>query len=103
MGKSISVRQKKRGRGRPATGRAPNVGVRLPPDLIARVDYWATEAGTIRSVAIRRLLEHALQSPPARKVDYGSTDETITQAAEAKLGGAKAAKPNALKAKAKRS
>ena len=41
MPKSISVAPKKRGR--PATGRDPITGVRLPSDLGAAVDRWAAD------------------------------------------------------------
>ena len=52
---------KKRGRGRPATGRDPVVAVRLPASTIAGVDQWAEreEIGS-RSEAIRRLIERGL-------------------------------------------
>jgi hypothetical protein len=56
----------------------------------AAIEEWAEGQPDAPSLseAIRRLVEIAL----ARKVYPGSTDETITQAAEANLGGAKAAK-----------
>lgn len=57
MAKSIAVKPK---RGRPATGKDPLVGVRIPPDLISRIDQWSTSNGTSRSEAIRRLVEKAL-------------------------------------------
>lgn len=58
MNQSISVKPK---RGRPATGRDPLVGVRLPRDLIERVDGWADTRELTRSEAIRRLLESGLK------------------------------------------
>jgi hypothetical protein len=60
MRKSISVKQKKRGR--PATGQAPFVGVRLTLELIARVEAWGAEEGLSRSEAIRRLVELGLKA-----------------------------------------
>jgi hypothetical protein len=57
--KSIKVTPKKK-RGRPATGRDPHVTSRMPPDLIAEVEAWATANETTRSEAIRRLVELGL-------------------------------------------
>jgi predicted DNA-binding protein len=59
--KSIKViPKKKRGRGRPATGRYPVTAVRLPDELRAAVDKWAVEKGMTRSEAIRVLIELSL-------------------------------------------
>ncbi len=58
MAKSVKVKPKKRGR--PATGKDPLVGARLPPDLIKAIDAWAARYETTRSEAIRRLVELAL-------------------------------------------
>ena len=60
MAKSVKVKPKKRGR--PATGRDPFVGVRLPPFLISEIEKWAAgqSAGLSRSEAIRRLIELGL-------------------------------------------
>jgi predicted DNA-binding protein len=59
--KSIKViPKKKRGRGRPATGRDPVTAVRLPDELRAAVDKWAVEKGMTRSEAIRVLIELSL-------------------------------------------
>jgi len=61
MAKSIAVKQKKRGR--PATGRDPFIGIRLPASLLEQVETWAKNNETAsRSDAIRRLLETALAS-----------------------------------------
>ena len=60
MKKSIRVKPKKRGR--PATGKDPLVGARLPPALIAQLDAWASREAIGRSEAMRRLLERALAS-----------------------------------------
>jgi len=62
MIKAISVTQKKRGRGRPATGSAPIVPLRLPGELIDEIDTWAeTHEAASRSSAIRSLIELGLQ------------------------------------------
>jgi hypothetical protein len=54
------VRPKKR-RGRLATGKEPLVGVRLPPELIERIDIWAKREGAAtRSDALRRLVDQSL-------------------------------------------
>jgi Ribbon-helix-helix protein, copG family len=58
MKRSISVKQKKRGR--PATGVRPIVGLRLSEEEIARVDHWAKERDISRSDAIRALIERGL-------------------------------------------
>src|SRR5271166_1191442 len=57
--KSILVIRKKRGR--PATGQHPVMAVRLPQELIERIDEW-TKAGDARSRsdAIRQLIERGL-------------------------------------------
>lgn len=49
-------------RGRPATGHGRNVGLRLKPDIIARVDAWAEAQGDepTRAEAIRRLIDLGL-------------------------------------------
>jgi Arc/MetJ-type ribon-helix-helix transcriptional regulator len=60
MAKSIAVKPKKRGR--PATGRDPFVGIRLPPELITALDKWrATVQIPSRSEAIRTLVELGLK------------------------------------------
>jgi predicted DNA-binding protein len=59
--KSIKVIPKRRGPGRPATGRDPVRTVRLPDELLAMVDQWASEKGTTRSEAIRMLIERGLK------------------------------------------
>jgi metal-responsive CopG/Arc/MetJ family transcriptional regulator len=59
MVKSILVIRKKRGR--PATGQHPIMAVRLPQELIERIDEWmkACDARS-RSDAIRQLIELGL-------------------------------------------
>jgi Arc/MetJ-type ribon-helix-helix transcriptional regulator len=73
MGKSIAVKQKKRGR--PATGHDPFVGIRLPEALLEAIKGWSDKHGVnTRSEAIRRLVELGLttrstktkQAPTAR-------------------------------------
>jgi Arc/MetJ-type ribon-helix-helix transcriptional regulator len=60
MKKSIPVKPK---RGRPATGKDPFVGVRLPVDLIDQIDTWAMDhESNSRSEAIRRLVELGLKA-----------------------------------------
>jgi len=63
MGKSIKViPKKKRGRGRPATGRDPVFALRLSDNLRADVQQWAAKKGMSRSAAIRALIELGLKS-----------------------------------------
>ena len=66
--KSIKVKPKKRGR--PATGKDPLVGVRLPDAMIRQIDAWAKRQGVAsRSDAIRRLIDQSLVTatqPPRR-------------------------------------
>jgi hypothetical protein len=58
--KSIKVIPKKRGRGRPATGKDPLIAFRLPEAEIVRLDRWAEDNGHSRSEAVRRLIDFAL-------------------------------------------
>lgn len=68
MKKSIKVMPKKRP-GRPATGKDPQVVVRMPAELIAEVDAWGAANAAMRSEAIRRLVEIGLgKSPPTAKM-----------------------------------
>jgi hypothetical protein len=64
MTKSISVLQKKRGRGRPATGQDPTMSIRLSDKIKAEIDEWASRQDDKppRSIAIRHLVEIALAS-----------------------------------------
>jgi Arc/MetJ-type ribon-helix-helix transcriptional regulator len=67
MAKSISVRQKKRGR--PATGKMPTATLRLPESLSEKIDTWAQKQVDApgHSEAIRRLVELGLTvKTPAR-------------------------------------
>ena len=66
MKKSIKVMPKKR-RGRPATGKDPQVVIRMPATLISAIDSWGEANDAIRSEAIRRLVELGLTvKTPAR-------------------------------------
>jgi len=60
--KSISAKPRKRGRGRPATGRDPMIGLRLPKAEIACLDKWAKANGYTRSEAIRVLIFRGLKA-----------------------------------------
>jgi hypothetical protein len=63
MKKSIMVRPKKKGRGRPPSGgRDPMVAVRMPQTLIDDADAWAEANAAGRSEAIRRLVELGLKA-----------------------------------------
>jgi Arc/MetJ-type ribon-helix-helix transcriptional regulator len=60
MKKSIPVKPK---RGRPATGKDPFVGIRLPPKLIDEIEKWSGQHDAAsRSDAIRRLVELGLKA-----------------------------------------
>ena len=56
-----TAKPKKRGRGRPATGRDPMIGLRLPKAEIASLDKWAKANGYTRSEAIRVLIFRGLK------------------------------------------
>jgi hypothetical protein len=62
MKKSISVNRKSRGRPKKKGGVYPVTALRLPPELGAAVDAWASVQpdGPNRSEAIRRLVELGL-------------------------------------------
>jgi hypothetical protein len=75
MAKSIAAKPKKKGPGRPATGRDPMIGLRAGNELTAAIDKWARANGIdSRSEAIRRLVELGLEV--GRKIPvYRATDE----------------------------
>ena len=50
--------QKKRGR--PATGKDPQVGFRAPADLVAGIDAYASSAGLSRSATVRLAVDRLL-------------------------------------------
>jgi hypothetical protein len=56
----LSAKRKKRGRGRPATGTDPMIGLRLPSEKIAKLDKWAKANGYSRSGAIRKLIDRGI-------------------------------------------
>jgi hypothetical protein len=60
MKKSIPVKPK---RGRPATGRDPFVGIRLPEPLLEEIQAWSEKhEAASRSEAIKRLVELGLKA-----------------------------------------
>lgn len=61
-----SVAQKKRP-GRPATGQAPIIALRLSADEIALIDEFAAELGVDRSKAFRTLLREGLAAYNRKK------------------------------------
>jgi hypothetical protein len=69
MASSIKVKQKKRGRGRPATGKNPIMAVRATSKLRAAIDDWAEhqQDKPKRSEAVRRLVELGLAAAANRK------------------------------------
>ncbi len=62
MARSIETVKQKRKPGRPATGRDPIVGVRMPPETRKAVEAWAAhQDGKLSlSEALRRLVERGL-------------------------------------------
>jgi len=62
--KSIPVNKKSRGRPKKKGGVHPVSAVRLPPEISAAVDDWASKQsdGPGRSEAIRRLVELGLKA-----------------------------------------
>ena len=80
-------------RGRPATGQDPVVPVRLPPEIIKKIDHWGAkqpEPARSRSEAIRRLVETALAKAEAARTGRvksaqlaGQTIDVITDPAAA--------------------
>jgi hypothetical protein len=71
MKKSIKVAPKKR-RGRPPSGgRDPHVTIRMPRTLIEQADAWAKANDTVRSEAIRHLVEFGLKTKTLAKPPVG--------------------------------
>lgn len=54
----------KKKRGRPATGRDPVVGGRVPQPTIDAMDAWAKARGKTRSEALGLLIDAGLKRPP---------------------------------------
>lgn len=67
--RAVNKRSTKKARGRPATGQDPVTAIRLSSDLRTKIDKWSDtqEDRPARSVAIRRLIEIALEASPERK------------------------------------
>jgi len=88
MARSISVHQKKRGRGRPATGRDPVISLRLPAALIEAASRWGSKQSDpteTRSEAIRRLIELGLSSSRAPRPGAHKGAAKAKAIAEAKI------------------
>lgn len=69
--KSISVPQKKRGR--PATGEAERVGVRMHEDLLHALDAWALShpENLGRSESIRKIVRERLIADGFLRSEFG--------------------------------
>jgi hypothetical protein len=64
MSKSNNISKTKKPVGRPPTGITPFIGIRLPAELTAKIDAWASKKKIPnRSEAIRRLVELGLKAP----------------------------------------
>ena len=74
------AKPRKRGRGRPATGRDPMIGLRLPKDEIARLDKWAKANGYTRSELIRVLIERGFEGWLRDNALNEATDGVMRQA-----------------------
>ncbi len=57
----------KKGPGRPATGRHPVIGGRVPQATVDAMDAWAVANGVTRSEAVGRLIALGLKRATARK------------------------------------
>lgn len=77
MAKSISDKPEKRGRGRPATGKDPMVGVRMAPELRRTLEAWAAKQPDKPSLseAIRRHVERSLAADQGTKPRRLAPDE----------------------------
>jgi hypothetical protein len=79
--KSITVipksqAKKRRGPGRPATGKDPLVALRLPPATIKTIDDWAAQNGVAsRSQAMRVLIEKGLAGTPVRLEEMSDNEQ----------------------------
>jgi len=69
---SNNVPQKKRGR--PATGVAPRLGVRLPPSTLEKIERRAQKAGADKSETVRQLIDETLRSSIWYHEPYARTD-----------------------------
>jgi hypothetical protein len=78
---------RKIGRGRPATGTAPLVGVRMTDDLQGQIKAWASEQDDDPplATAVRRLVEIGLSKksyPPKRAQVLSTAKQSAARAAE---------------------
>jgi hypothetical protein len=77
MSKSITDKPQKKGRGRPATGRDPMIGLRASKKLTSAIDAWAKRNGDVsRSEAIRLLVEIGLAGGRTIPVFRASGEDT---------------------------
>jgi hypothetical protein len=69
MRRQYVIPEKKRGRGRPATGKGTPIMLRLQPEPLAQLDAWIRDQddSPSRPEAVRRLLEKALKPKGKRK------------------------------------
>jgi hypothetical protein len=67
MAQSVSVDQNNRWPRRPSTDRDPAGAMRLPKDVLARVDKWAEANNRSRADAIWCLVEIGLERAPVRQ------------------------------------
>ena len=83
MTKSITDNQKKKGRGRPATGITPMTGVRLSDDTVRKIEMWARKQPDTptRAEAIRRLVELGLDAGEMPAQEPGSRAKHAAKAA----------------------
>ena len=77
MDKAINV-DKKRGRGRPATGHDPMISARIPVDVLSKLDEWAAVNECTRSTAVALLLTKALDSDKPHRTRRGLAAEANT-------------------------
>jgi len=52
---------KRKGAGRPASGKDPTYSFRMPATLVGKLDAWAKSHGITRGEAVRRLVEFGLK------------------------------------------
>jgi hypothetical protein len=60
-GQLVGVYKKKRKPGRPATGHDPAVTVRIPAEMLAKVEKWAKSNQCSRSAAFAVMVERGLK------------------------------------------
>jgi hypothetical protein len=82
MVSSISDSEKKRGRGRPQTGIGKAIGLRLYPELEAKLQRWIKAQPSPKPSqpeAIRRLLEKALETADDKLYTRGRATEYLRE------------------------